>query len=64
MLTVTRVGDDPTCGMVNPWPFREDAVMLHCEGRRLPQTFPNEETMRVALAHAPWITITMQLVRP
>ncbi len=63
-LTVTRVGDDPTCGMVAPWPFHEDTVTLRCEGRRLPETFPDEEAMRTALAHAPWVTITLQLVKP
>ncbi len=62
-LTVTRLLNDPTRGTVDPWPFRQDAVTLHCEGRRLPETFPDEETMRTALTRAPWITITMQLVR-
>src|SRR2546426_123683 len=60
-LTVARVGDDPTCGMVAPWPFHEDTVTLRCEGRRLPETFSDEEAMRTALAHAPWVTITLQL---
>lgn len=62
-LTVTRLEDDPTRGTVNPWPFREDAIALRCEGRRLAETYTDEEAMRTALAHAPWITITMQLVR-
>ena len=63
-LTVTRVEDDPTRGTVDPWPFHEEVVTLRCEGRRLPQTFADEEAMRVALSHAPWVTITMQLVKP
>jgi hypothetical protein len=63
-LTVTRVQDDPTQGTVDPWPFRQDAVVLRCEGRRLPETFADEEAMRAALARAPWVTITMHLVRP
>jgi hypothetical protein len=63
-LIVTRVGDDPTRGMVDPWPFHEDVVMLRCEGRRLPETFADEEAMQAALGHAPWVTITMRLVKP
>ena len=62
-MTVTRAGDDPTQGTVDPWPFREETVTLHCEGRRVLETFTDEETMRVALASAPWVTITMQLGR-
>ena len=62
-LTVTRVEDDPTRGTVDPWPFHQEAVALRCEGRRLPETFADEGAMRVALTHAPWVTLTMQLVR-
>lgn len=62
-LTVTRVEDDPTRGTVDPWPFHEEAVALHCEGRRLPETCADEGAMRVALTHAPWVTLTMQLMR-
>lgn len=62
-LTVTRVGDDSTQGTVDPWPFHEEAVTLYCEGRRLLETFTDEETMRIALARSPWVTITMRLAR-
>ncbi len=62
-LTVTRLEDDPTRGTVAPWPFHEQAVTLRCEGRRLPETFVDEEAMQVALTHATWVTIMMQLVR-
>ncbi len=60
-LTLTPVKSDPTQVAVDPWPFSQDAVMLRCEGRRLPQTFTDEDAMRVALACAPWVTITMHL---
>jgi len=60
-LTVTRVEDDPTRGTLEPWPFRQDAVTLRCEGRRLSETFTDEDAMRAALARAPWVTITMHL---
>ena len=60
-LTLTRMEDDPTRGTVDPWPFRQDAVTLRCEGRRLPETFTDEDAMRTALARAPWVTITMHL---
>jgi Protein of unknown function (DUF3891) len=61
-LTVTRVEDDPTRGTVDPWPFHQEAITLRCEGRRLPETFADEEAMREAFTHAPWVTISMQLV--
>jgi hypothetical protein len=60
-LTVTRAESDPTRGTVDPWPFLQEAVTLRCEGRRLSETFTDEEAMRAALAGAPWVTITMHL---
>jgi hypothetical protein len=60
-LTVTRMESDPTRGTVDPWPFRQEAVILRCEGRRLSETFTDDEAMRAALARAPWVTITMHL---
>ncbi len=60
-LTLRWVEDDPARGTLDPWPFRQDVVTLRCEGRRLSETFSDEEAMRAALARAPWVTITMQL---
>jgi Protein of unknown function (DUF3891) len=60
-LTLTPVDGDPTRVGVAPWPFREPAVTLVCEGRRLPGTFADEEAMRAALAGAPWVTVTTRL---
>jgi hypothetical protein len=60
-LTLTPAGDDSTTVTVDPWPFRDDAVTLICEGRRLPETFADEQEMRAALARAPWVRITVRL---
>ena len=60
-LMLTPVKSDSTQVAVDPWPFSQDAVMLRCEGRRLPETFIDEDAMRAALARAPWVTILMHL---
>jgi hypothetical protein len=62
-LTLTPVNGDPLHVVVNPWPFRDASVRLVCEGRRLPDTFTDESTMRAALAIAPWVTIVTRLRR-
>src|SRR3712207_839655 len=41
-------------GTIDPWPFREDAVTLRTEGRRLEGRFDDERAMRAALDAAPW----------
>jgi len=58
---LTPVGDDPTRVIVSPWPFREDAVTLVCEGRLLAETYADEREMRRGLAKAPWTTIQTRL---
>jgi hypothetical protein len=50
--------------VVKPWPFREEAVTLVYEGRRLAGRFTDHETMRSALRRAPWQTLTTRLRRP
>jgi Protein of unknown function (DUF3891) len=46
---------------LEPWPFRDDRVTLRCEGRRLAGRFDDEDTMRDALAAAPWVTLELEL---
>ncbi|MBD1839663.1 DUF3891 family protein [Coleofasciculus sp. FACHB-64] len=60
-LKLTPLAGDPTQVAVSPWPFSENAVTLVCEGRYLSETFPDEETMRNAIAKAPWVTIKTHL---
>jgi hypothetical protein len=60
-LTLTPIDGDPTLVGVHPWPFAAPTVTLVCEGRRLPETFADEEAMRAALAGAPWVTIDTTL---
>jgi Protein of unknown function (DUF3891) len=46
---------------LDPWPFREPAVALRCEGRRLTGRFDDEAAMREALEVAPWETIEVKV---
>ena len=47
----------------DPWPFAQDAIRVHCDGRRLEGRFEHEEAMRAALAAAPWQTLSFELRR-
>jgi hypothetical protein len=46
-----------------PWPFQTDTVLVHCEGRRLPERFTNESEMLRALASASVTTLEFGLER-
>ena len=48
-------------GTISPWPFREDSVVLHTEGRRLDRRFEDEAEMRAALDAAPWVELRFGL---
>jgi len=48
-------------GTLDPWPFRVPRLTMRVEGRRLTGRFDDEETMRQALAAAPWETVEVQL---
>jgi hypothetical protein len=50
-------------GTIEPWPFRDDAVVLKCEGRRLEGSFEDEAEMRAALDAAPWVELSFELAR-
>ncbi|HEX5503676.1 MAG TPA: DUF3891 family protein [Thermomicrobiales bacterium] len=60
-LVLAPLDGVPTRVAVRPWPFGADAVRLVCEGRRLPETFDDDEALRAALARAPWVTIETRL---
>ncbi len=57
-LAIDRDGDDFT---VAPWPFVASSVTVRTEGRLLGGTFSEEEAMREALAHAPWVALSYTL---
>ncbi|MGH3042460.1 MAG: DUF3891 family protein [Gaiellaceae bacterium] len=59
--TLAPVDGDPERVAVSPWPFREDAVTVACEGRVLRETFADERELRRGLAKAPWTTIETRL---
>jgi hypothetical protein len=48
---------------IDPWPFRDDKVELHTEGRRLEGHFDDQDEMRAALADAPWAELRFALYR-
>lgn len=48
---------------LDPWPFASGAVTLDVRGRMLEGTFSDEERMRTALASAPEVVLTYELVR-
>jgi hypothetical protein len=61
-----RLGDDELTASehtIEPWPFRDDAVTLRTEGRRLEGRFDDEDEMREALAAAPWVELRFELAR-
>jgi hypothetical protein len=60
-LTLTSIGDGGTRVVAEPWPFATPEVTLVVEGRRLPETFSDQEAMRAALARAPWVSIQTTL---
>jgi hypothetical protein len=46
---------------VEPWPFREPALTVRCEARRLGRRFADEAEMQAALAKAPPEAIVIEL---
>jgi hypothetical protein len=50
-------------GTIEPWPFREDAIVLRTEGRRLEGRFDDEREMQLALEAAPWVELKFELTR-
>ncbi len=47
---------------LEPWPFAEEAVFVHCEGRRLRGDSDSERALHAALAEARWETVRVELV--
>ncbi|HEX8647818.1 MAG TPA: DUF3891 family protein [Thermoleophilaceae bacterium] len=47
--------------LLDPWPFRDEAVRVRCEGRRLAGGFADEAEMRRAVAGAPIVPLSWEL---
>jgi Protein of unknown function (DUF3891) len=47
---------------LDPWPFEEDRLSVHCDARRLPERFQSEDEMSAGLAAAPWGTLEFELL--
>ena len=57
-------GGRPGVLQLDPWPFAEPSVHVHCEGRRLNGRFDDERQMRQAFEEAPWETLALRLEQP
>jgi hypothetical protein len=56
---------DPVRASFDPWPFQTSSrVRLHCEGRRLTETYESQTALTEGLRRAPWETVTFELVAP
>jgi hypothetical protein len=53
-------GEDPV-HRLDPWPFRAPEVRVHCEGRRLTESFADADALAAGLAQAPWETVRFTL---
>jgi Protein of unknown function (DUF3891) len=47
---------------LDPWPLRTDSLVVCCEGQRLDATYPDDDSLKEALARAPWETLEFELV--
>jgi Protein of unknown function (DUF3891) len=49
-------------GTLDPWPFSGAGhVAVHCDARRLADTYGSDDALEQALAHAPWETVRFEL---
>jgi hypothetical protein len=46
---------------LDPWPFADDRLTVHAEGRRLAERYETEQALRTALEGARWETIVFEL---
>lgn len=60
-VTATPVDGNSSEYFIDPWPFRDGAVTLVYEGRRLTERFTDEGAMHDALRRARWLTLTTRL---
>lgn len=52
----------PRSARLDPWPFAEREIRVHCDGRRLTHGFDDDEALTAGLAHAPWETVQFTLI--
>jgi hypothetical protein len=48
---------------IEPWPFADDAIALHTDGRRLEGRYDSDAALHAALAEAPWVRLEFELSR-
>jgi hypothetical protein len=52
----------PRGASLDPWPFAELEVDVHCDGRRLTHGFDDDDALAAGLTRAPWETVQFTLV--
>ncbi len=52
----------PRAASLNPWPFAEREVRVHCDARRLTHGFDDDEALAAGLTHARWETVEFTLI--
>jgi hypothetical protein len=61
-VEISALDEDGARVRLEPWPFAGERLVVRCEGRRLEGRFQSDETLREALARAPWLTLDFELV--
>jgi Protein of unknown function (DUF3891) len=56
-------GQRPRTATLTPWPFRADAVSVHCDCRRLQGRFETDDGLRDAFARASWERLEFEFLR-
>ncbi len=61
IIELKPLNSDSTRVAISPWPFREKALRLTCEGRRMERSYSDEKKMRAAMQTARSVTLTFNL---
>jgi Protein of unknown function (DUF3891) len=62
-VSLTLEETEPGRLTLDPWPFRDDRVVLRCEGVRLDERFDDEAELHAALGRGPVVELTFTLER-
>ncbi|HXD63748.1 MAG TPA: DUF3891 family protein, partial [Solirubrobacteraceae bacterium] len=61
-IALRPLENEPLAAALEPWPFRPEALRVHCEGRRLSHGFADDDALRDGLARASWETVEFTLL--
>jgi hypothetical protein len=60
-LALSPIGEERRLRL-EPWPFEEDRLSVHCDARRLSERFQSEDEMKAGLAAAPWESVEFEFL--